>query len=56
MSDDRLTRELRRLERTAEVGQSDRTPLILTGAVALVGATVFLALLALALLAYRLAS
>ena len=56
MTDGRLTREVRQLERTAEVGASERTPLILAGGVALVCATALLVLLALALFAYRLAS
>jgi hypothetical protein len=54
--DDPVTDELRHLEQVAEVGESDKTPLILTGGVAFVCATAFLIVLAIALLAYRLAA
>jgi hypothetical protein len=53
---DPVISEVRHLEQVAEVGESDKTPLILTGGVALVSATVFLVVLTLATLAYRLAS
>ena len=52
----KLRREVRDLEHTAEVGESDKTPLILLGEVWVVSATAVLALIAIALLAYRLAS
>ena len=51
-----VVRELRELEQVAEVGTSDKTPLILTGAVALVCSSAFLVILGLALLAYRVAA
>jgi hypothetical protein len=44
------------LQQTAELGQSDQTPWILIGEVWVVAATAVLVVLALALLAYRLAS
>ncbi len=50
------TRKLRELEHTAEVGESDKTPWILIGDVAAVTAGAFLVLLAVAMLAYRLAA
>jgi hypothetical protein len=43
------------LEHEAEVGESARTPLILVGDVAVAVAAVFLVMLAIAMLAYRLA-
>jgi hypothetical protein len=49
-------RKLHELEHTADVGESDKTPLILLGEVWVVSATAVLALVAIALLAYRLAS
>jgi hypothetical protein len=49
-------RKLRQLEHLADVGESDKTPLILLGEAWLVSAIVVLVFLALALLAYRLAS
>jgi len=48
--------EARRLERVADAGESAETPLILLGEVWIVCAAAVLLLLALALLAYRLAS
>jgi len=48
--------ELHRLERTADAGVSAETPLILIGEVWVVCAIAVLLLLAIALLAYRLAS
>jgi hypothetical protein len=47
---------LRELEHVAEVGESDETPLILIGEVWFAVAIALLVLLALALLAYRLAA
>jgi hypothetical protein len=57
-SDERsdLTREVRELERVADTGGSSLTPLILLGEVWVVCAVAVLVLIALALLAYRLAS
>jgi hypothetical protein len=55
-SPEAVTRELHHLEQVAEVGESDKTPLILTGGLAVVCGTAFLVILALALLAYRLAA
>jgi len=52
----RAVRKLHDLEHVAEVGESDKTPLILMGEVWVVSASAVLVLLALALLAYRLAS
>jgi hypothetical protein len=52
----RAVRRLRELEHVAEVGESDETPLILIGEVWFVVAIALLVLLALALLAYRLAA
>ncbi|HEX6703081.1 MAG TPA: hypothetical protein VF101_20315 [Gaiellaceae bacterium] len=49
-------RKLRELEQFAEVGERDATPLILIGEVWFVVAIALLVLLALALLAYRLAA
>jgi hypothetical protein len=49
-------RKLHELEHTADVGESDKTPLILLGEVWVVSATAVLALIAITLLAYRLAS
>ena len=49
-------RKLHELEHTADVGESAKTPLILLGEVWVVSATAVLALIAIALLAYRLAS
>jgi len=51
----RAVRELRELEHEADVGESDKTPLILIGDVAVVVAGAFLVMLAIAILAYRLA-
>jgi hypothetical protein len=48
--------KLDELEHTAAVGESEKTPLILIGDVWVVSAAVFLVMVALALLAYRLAS
>ena len=48
--------ELRRLERIADTGGSSETPLILLGEVWIVCAIAGLVMLALALLAYRLAT
>ncbi len=52
----RAVRRLHDLEHVADVGESDKTPLILIGEVWVVSAIAVLVLLALALLAYRLAS
>jgi hypothetical protein len=52
----RAARKLHELEHEADVGESDKTPLILLGEVWVVSATAVLALIAIALLAYRLAS
>jgi hypothetical protein len=52
----RAERKLHELEHTADVGESDKTPLILIGEVWVVAATAALVLIAIALLAYRLAS
>jgi hypothetical protein len=49
-------RKLRELEHVAEVGENDETPLILIGDVWFVLAIALLVLLALALLAHRLAA
>ncbi|HEY3183396.1 MAG TPA: hypothetical protein VGJ77_11205 [Gaiellaceae bacterium] len=49
-------RSLHELEHIAEVGASDKTPLILLGDVWVVSAIVVLAVLAVSLLAYHLAS
>jgi len=49
-------RKLRELEHVADVGESDETPLILIGEVWFVVAIALVVLLALALLAYRLAA
>ena len=49
-------RKLREFEHVAEVGESDQTPLILIGEVWFVVAIALLVLLALALVAYRLAA
>jgi hypothetical protein len=54
--DEPVARELRHLEQVAEVGESDKTPLILWGGVAVVCAAIFLVMLVLSLLAYRLAA
>jgi hypothetical protein len=51
-----LKEELRRLERIADAGDSSQTPLILLGEVWIVCAIAVLVLLALTLLAYRLAT
>ncbi len=51
-----LRREVRDLEHTAEVGESDKTPLILIGDMWLLCAIVVLVVLALSLIAYRLAT
>jgi hypothetical protein len=48
--------KLHELEHTADVGQSPMTPLILLGEVSVVAAIAVAAILALSLLAYRLAS
>ena len=50
-----VARELDHLEQVAEVGESEKTPLILWGGMAVVCTTIFLVVLALSLLAYRLA-
>ena len=50
------TQELRRLEEVAERGESGETPFILLANVWLVCAVAFLVVLAISLLAYRLAS
>ena len=52
----RLGRKAHELERIADVGESDRTPLILIGEVWVVAATAVLVVLALALLAYDIAA
>jgi len=52
----RLGRKAHELEQIADVGESDRTPLILIGEVWLVAATAVLVVLALALLAYDIAA
>ena len=52
----RAAQKLHELEHVADVGESEKTPLILLGEVWVVTATAVLALLAIALLAYRLAS
>ena len=52
----RVVRKLRELEHVADVGESDETPLILIGEVWFVVAIALVVLLALALLAYRLAA
>jgi hypothetical protein len=52
----RAARELHELEHTADVGESEKTPLILLGEVWIVCVTAVLALVAIALIAYRLAS
>jgi hypothetical protein len=52
----RAARKLHELEHTADVGESEKTPLILIGEVWVVSATAVLVLIAIALLAYRLAS
>jgi hypothetical protein len=48
--------ELHELAHTADVGKSEKTPLILLGGVWVVAAIAFVIILALALAAYRLAS
>jgi hypothetical protein len=48
--------KLEELEHTAEVGESDKTPLILLGEVWIFAAIAVLAVLAISLIAYRLAS
>jgi len=52
----RLGRKVHELEQIANVGESDRTPLILIGEVWVVAATAVLVVLALALLAYDIAA
>jgi hypothetical protein len=52
----RAVRKLHDLEHVADVGESDKTPLILIGEVWVVSAIAVLILLAIALLAFRLAS
>jgi hypothetical protein len=52
----RAVRKLHDLEHVADVGESDKTPLILIGEVWIVSAIAVLILLAIALLAFRLAS
>jgi hypothetical protein len=52
----KIVRRLHDERHIAEIGESDRTPLILVGEVWVVVATVALAVLALSLFAYRLAS
>jgi hypothetical protein len=56
LSVSRLDRELHHLERVADVGESDETPLILIGSVWAACAVVVLAVLALTLVAVRLAA
>jgi hypothetical protein len=51
-----LSREVHELERVADTGGSSATPLILLGEVWVVCAVAVVTLIALALLAYRLAS
>jgi len=51
-----MSKSLRELEHVADVGESDKTPLILIADAWVVMAIVFLVFLALTLLAYRLAS
>jgi hypothetical protein len=48
--------KIEELEHTAEVGESDTTPLILIGGVWIFAAVAVLVLLAVALLAYKLAT
>jgi hypothetical protein len=52
----RAVQKLHELEHVADVGESDKTPLILLGEVWFVSAIAVLVLLGVALLAYRLAS
>jgi hypothetical protein len=52
----RPVRKLHELEHVGDVGESDQTPVILFGEVWLVSAVTVLVLVAIALLAYRLAS
>jgi hypothetical protein len=54
--EDMSKRSLHELEHIAEVGESEKTPLILLGDVWVVSAIVVLAVLAVSLLAYHLAS
>jgi hypothetical protein len=51
-----VVRKVHELEHVADVGESDETPLILLGEVWVVSATAVFVFLAIALLAYRLAS
>ena len=51
-----MSKSLHELEHVADVGESDKTPLILIADAWVVMAIVFLVFLALTLLAYRLAS
>jgi len=51
-----MSKSIRELEHVADVGESDKTPLILIGEAWVVMAIAFLVFLALTLLAYRLAS
>jgi hypothetical protein len=52
----RAVRKLHEVERIGDVGESDKTPLILLGEVWAVSAIAVLVLLAIALFAFRLAS
>jgi hypothetical protein len=52
----RGVQKLEELEHTAEVGESDKTPLILIGEVWIFAAIAVLVVLAVSLVAYRLAS
>jgi hypothetical protein len=52
----RAARKVHELEHVAEVGESDKTPLILIGEVWFFCAIIVLVVLTLALVAYRLAS
>jgi len=53
---ERVREELHELEHTADLGESPKTPLILLGEVWFVAALLVLVVLALSLLAYRLAA
>jgi 5,10-methenyltetrahydromethanopterin hydrogenase len=53
---ERAVEKLHQLERTADVGESPKTPLILLGEVWVVSSVLVAAILALSLLAYWLAS
>lgn len=54
--DDPIARELRHRQQLAKVGESDKTPLILLGHVWLACAALVVVILAVTVLAYRLAS